>query len=237
MKTEDLTYDAYNDLVVGEGSDCVVVVPDYHGFTPYARRTAEGFAGDTRRGVLLDLYGDRAMPRTGNEAFEQVSPMLNDRSLALTRLTACVDRLHEQGVTRIVMVGYSSGGAFVLDAARTGLGIQGVASIWGLLEPMVPIPQVMHPVPEHTMPVLVVQGGKDELAPSDRYASLAIELDTLGLDWQLHIIGTAKHAFTLREEDNVEVQSGEHPALLLYDAEAERRSDRLLAGFLEEVFA
>ena len=236
MQARDLTYDGFNDLLIGAGEDAVVVVPDYHNCTPYARRTAEGFASDTRVGVMLDLYGERAVPKTGGEAFERVSPMMDDRSLGLARVQSCVDHLRSEGIKRVVLVGYSCGGAMVIDAVRTGMNIDGAVSIWGLLNPMSNKPQVMRPQPERKVPVLVVQGGRDDLAPSDLYASLAAEFEAIGVDWQIHLMGQAKHAFTLREEDNVEVQSGEHPALLLYDADSDRRSERLLQDFLNEVF-
>lgn len=235
MQTRDLNYDGYSDLLIGSGEDAVVLVPDYHNCTPYAQRTAEGFASDTRVGVVLDLYGDRAVPKTGGEAFERVLPMMDDRALGMKRVQSCVDHLRAEGMKRIVLVGYSCGGAMVIDAVRTGMDVDGVASIWGLLNAMSNKPQAMRPNPEHKVRVLVVQGGRDELAPPDLYASLAAEFSAIDVDWQFHLMGRAKHAFTLREEDNVEVQSGEHPALLLYDADSDRRTARLLQDFLDEV--
>ena len=237
METRDLEYDGYNDFVFGSGNCGVVVVPDYHACTPYAQRDAEGFAGEGRVGVLLDLFGGRMMPKTGGDAFAHAQPMMLDRSLGLKRLQACVDQLHGIGVERLVLVGYSCGGLFVLDAARTGMNVDGVASVWGLLEPMLNEPLVMRPVPDRKVPVLAIQGGRDELAPGSMYAAFAEEMSALELDWQFHLMGTAKHAFSLHEEDNVEIQSGEHPALLLYDEAADRRSRRLVGEFLDEVFA
>ena len=237
MQTRDLEYDGFNDLLFGSGEDAVVVVPDYHNFTPYALRIAEGFASQGRVGVMLDLYGDRLLPKTGAEAFQHAAPLMDDRASGLKRVQACVEQLRGLGLKRIVLVGYSCGGAMVLDAARTGMDVDAVASIWGLLQPMSTYPQLMRPVPEHKVRVLAVQGGRDELATPDTYASLAVEFNALDLDWQLHLMGKAKHAFTLKEEDNVEVQSGEHPALLLYDADSEKRVGKLLEDFIDEVLA
>ena len=237
IETADLEYDGYRDLLHGTGSDAVVVVPDYHGFTPYATREAAGFAGEGRMGVLLDLYGNRALPRTGGDAFARIQPMMLDRGLGLSRLEACVRQLREAGVRRVVLVGYSCGGSMVLDAVRTGADVDGVISIWGLLQPMSPLPQVMRSVPDRKVPTLVIQGGLDDLAPPATYAAFADEMRAIGVDWQFHLMGTAKHAFTLREDDNVEVQSGEHPELLLYDADADRRSRSLVGDFLDETLS
>ena len=235
METRELSYGEYQDLIVGSGTDAVVVVPDYHGFTPYAQAIAERLARTTGRcGVLLDLYGDRGMPAGGGDAFAAISPMMEDRSLGLARLQAAVDQLRDQGMTRIVAIGYSCGGTIVFDAARTGMGIEGVAGFFGLADPLDNRPRVMRQAPEHRMPVLAMVGGRDDLVTPDTWVSFAEELDAFGLDWQLHVLGGAKHAFTLRQEDNLEVQSGEQPALQLYDAVADRRSWSLLEAFLAE---
>ena len=49
MDERELAYDGYRDLVLGAGEDAVLVVPDYHGFTPYARAIAE------RHGLTITL--------------------------------------------------------------------------------------------------------------------------------------------------------------------------------------
>ena len=238
METRELAYGEYRDLIVGTGTDAVVVVPDYHGFTPYAQAIAERLAQTTGRcGVLLDLYGTRGMPTSGADAFAAISPMMSDRSLGLARLQAAVDQLRTQGMKRIVAIGYSCGGTIVFDAARTGMAIEGVAGFFGLVDPLDNRPRVMRQAPEHRVPVLAMVGGRDDLITPDTWVSFTEELEAFGLDWQLHILGGAKHAFTLRQEDNLEVQSGEQPALQLYDEPADRRSWTLLDGFLGECFA
>lgn len=235
MDERELAYDGYRDLVLGAGEDAVLVVPDYHGFTPYARAIAERLAGTPgRRGVLLDLYGDRSMPRGGAEAYAAIDPMMTDRSRGLARLRVAIERLRGDGVRRLVAIGYSCGGTIVFDAARTGMQLEGVVGFFGLVDPLQNRPRVMRTVPERRVPLLAIVGGGDELVTPDTWASFAAELDCLGLDWQLQVLGGAKHAFTLRQEDNLEVQSGEQPTLQLYDAVADRRSWSRLEAFLAE---
>ena len=238
MESRELLHGANHDLLVGTGTDAVVVVPDYHGCTPYAEAIARRLAETPGRcGVLLDLYGDRGMPTGGAEAFDAINPMMTDRALGLARLQATVDRLRTEGMQRIVAIGYSCGGTIVFDAARTGMAIEGVVGFFGLADPLDNRPLVMRQAPEHRMPVLAMVGGRDELITPDGWVSFTRELEAFGLDWQLHVLGGAKHAFTLRQEDNLEVRSGEQPALQLYDEPADRRSWALLEGFLAECFA
>jgi dienelactone hydrolase len=238
METHELSYGVYRDVLFGSGEDAVVVVPDYHGCSSYARRSAEGFAATPGRvGVLMDLYGDQSMPTSGADAFAAVNPMMTDRSLGMTRLQACVDQLHGRGIRRIVVVGSSCGGTIAFDAARTGMNVDGVVGVFGLFDPFDNRPLVMRSVPERKVPLLAMVGGSDELVTRDTYLPFIEECTTFGLDWQLHVFGGAKHAFTLRQEDNLEVQSGEQPALQLFDAVSDQRSARLLAGFLDEIFS
>ncbi|MDG2029426.1 MAG: dienelactone hydrolase family protein [Phycisphaerales bacterium] len=238
METRDLAYEAYRDLLVGSGEDAVVVVPDYHGVTPYARALAEGFASNSGRlGVVLDLYGDQGMPATGAEAFSAINPMMTDRQLGLKRLQACVDQLHGQGVKRITLIGYSCGGTMVYDAARTGMDIDGVIGVFGLFDPLDNRPLVMRSVPDRKVPLLALVGGEDDLVTRENYQPFIRELTAFGIDWQLHVFGGAKHAYTLRQEDNLEVQSGEEPALQLFNESANRRTERLIDQFLGEIFS
>lgn len=235
MKSTELQYGHYRDLVFGSGTDAVIVIPDYHGVTPYAEAVAQRIAHHAgRRGVLLDLYGDRNMPASSGDAFALSQPLMQDRSLGLARLQAGVDQLRAQGVTRIVAIGYSCGGTIVYDAARTGMALNGVAGFFGLFEPLENIPLVMRTIPERKVPLLAMVGGLDDLITADTHAPFTRELEAFGLDWQLHVLGGAKHAFTLKQEDNLEVISGEQPALQLYDAAADRRSWTLLESFLTE---
>ncbi len=238
METRDLTYETYRDVLVGSGEDAVVVVPDYHGCTPYARALVEGFAATPGRlGVLLDLYGDQAMPISEADAFGAINPMITDRELGLKRLEACLAHVREQGVKRVVMVGYSCGGTMVYDAARSGMNIDGVIGVFGLFDPLDNRPLIMRSVPERKVPVLALVGGNDELITRDAYLPFIQELTTFGIDWQLHVCGGAKHAYTLRQEDNLEVKSGEQPALQLFDEASNRRTERLIDGFLDEIFS
>ena len=237
METRDLAYDVYRDLLVGSGEDAVVVVPDYHGVTPYARAQAEAFAATSGRlGVVLDLYGDQGMPATGADAFAAINPMMTDRQLGLKRLQACVDQLHGQGVKRITLIGSSCGGTMVYDAARTGMNVDGVIGVFGLFDPLENLPLVMRSVPDRKVPVLALVGSDDELVTRENYLPFIQELTAIGIDWQLHVHGGAKHAYTLRQEDNLEVQSGEEPALQLFNELANRRTERLIDQFLGEIF-
>jgi dienelactone hydrolase len=68
------------------------------------------------------------------------------------------------------------------------------------------------------------------MAPPKDVAALERELTEAGADWQVVVYGNTMHAFTNPEASDPGFGT-------VYDAAADRRSRRALAGFLEEIFA
>jgi dienelactone hydrolase len=112
----------------------------------------------------------------------------------------------------------------VLDLARSGADLSGVASFHGLLG-----------APGNTRgntvdtKILLLHGWDDPMATPDKVLALAHELSGMKADWQLHAYGNTVHAFTNPLADDA--SNG-----LLYDATAERRSWQALQNFLDEIF-
>ena len=184
----------------------MLVVPDYHGhpLRPRDRRT-------TRR----DPRPPRGPPRPRRsldaarrgEAYAAIDPMMTDRSRGLARLRVAIERLRGDGVRRLVAIGYSCGGTIVFDAARTGMQLEGVVGFFGLVDPLQNRPRVMRTVPERRVPLLAIVGGGDELVTPDTWA-LRPSSTASASTGNCRSSG-AKHAFTLRQEDNLEVQSSD----------------------------
>jgi dienelactone hydrolase len=119
-------------------------------------------------------------------------------------------------------MGFCFGGLCVLDLARTGADVRGVASFHGILKPS------GLPAKPIKSKVLVMHGYDDPMAPPEDVLALAKELTASGADWQLHAYGNTKHAFTNPEANNAAMG-------LMYNADADRRSWHAMLGFFEEV--
>lgn len=179
-------------------------------------------------GFALDLYGGgrQGGGPEGNAALMQ--PLMQDRAALQRRMVAGIEALRAQlevDPVRIAAIGYCFGGLCVLDLARSGADIRGVASFHGLFDP--PGNTDGNPI---RAKVLCLHGYDDPMARPDAMVALAAELTAAGADWQIHAYGHTLHAFTRPDADD--------PARgIRYDARAERRSWRALEDFLGEIFA
>lgn len=156
----------------------------------YARRLAElGYAG-----FALDLYGIGVFGRTTAECQTLMTPLAQDRPHLQQRLLDIVEvvkQLPEVDSSRIGAMGFCFGGLCVLDLARTGADLRGVAAFHGLFGP-----------PGNTKgkkikaKVIAFHGWDDPMVMPDDVKALGAELTEAGADWQIHAYGGTMHAFT-----------------------------------------
>ena len=125
---------------------------------------------------------------------------------------------------RVAAMGYCFGGLCVLDLARTGADIRGVASFHGLFAKPGNTDEN-----RITARILVMHGWDDPMATPDQVLQLADELSLQDADWQIHAYGNTMHAFTNPAAND--------PAFgTVFSESAERRSWQNLQLFLAEIF-
>lgn len=177
--------------------------------------------------MALDLYGKGVRGSGPEENASLMQPFLDDRAMLQQRLLVSLATLREQDEVdahRVAAIGFCFGGLCVLDIARTGAQLAGVASFHGLFMP-----------PGNTegnsirTKVLALHGWDDPMAPPDAVQALAAEMSAMGADWQLHAYGNTMHAFTNPAANDPEMGT-------VYDAIAERRSWQAMMNFLDELF-
>ena len=178
-------------------------------------------------GFALDLYGKGRRGTTKEENAALMQPLLDDREVLQRRMALAVDQLRRLKVvdeSRVAAMGFCFGGLCVLDLARTGADVRGVASFHGLFGR-----------PDNTAgnkiqaKVLVLHGWDDPMATPDQVQGLAEELTSMGADWQIHAYGGTMHAFTNPSADDPDFGT-------VYDAAADHRSWHSLQMFLAEIF-
>ena len=150
-----------------------------------------------------------------------------DRPGLQTRLLAALGALREQPeveASAVAAIGFCFGGLCVLDIARTGEDIAGVASFHGILN--APGNTEGNAI---TAKVLVLHGWDDPMATPDQVVALAAELTAMGADWHLHGFGNTMHAFTNPAAH--EPEAGKQ-----FSESADRRSWAALERFLVELF-
>lgn len=176
----------------------------------------------------MDLYGKGVSGSTLEEFETLMRPFMQDRAMLADRLSAVVSTvagLPEVDSSRIAAIGFCFGGLCVLDMARTGAGVTGVASFHGLLTP----PPGWSPRPIDCK-VAVYHGWDDPWAPPDDVVALAAELTEAGTDWQLQAFGHTFHAFMAPWANSPELG-------IQYNARSAQRAWSGLEGFLAECLA
>ena len=178
-------------------------------------------------GFAVDMYGKGVLGQSPDESAALMQPFMDDRAKLQGRMTAALNALKAQeevDTNNIVAMGYCFGGLCVLDLARTGIDIAGVASFHGLLQP-----------PGNTngqgiqSKVLILHGNDDPMAPTEHVVEIQKELTAAGADWQLHSYGNTMHAFTNPQANDPDFGT-------VYSEQADRRSWRTFMQFLDEAF-
>lgn len=178
-------------------------------------------------GFALDLYGKGVRGKSPEENGALMQPFLDDRAKLQKRMQLSLQQMRRQkevDESRVAAMGFCFGGLCVLDLARTGAELAGVASFHGLAGS-----------PGNcddnsiSAKVLVMHGWDDPMVPPEQVLALAEELTSMGADWQIHAYGNTQHAFTNPVANNPDLGT-------VYSAEADKRSWQNLQLFLAEIF-
>ena len=217
---------AWDDSIDGPRPG-VMVCHAWAGRSEFENNKAVELAKLGYTGFAMDLYGKGVLGTSTDENAALMQPFLDDRSMLQQRLLLSLDTMREQAEvdqSKVAAIGFCFGGLCVLDIARTGEDLAGVASFHGLLG-----------APGNTAgnrikaKVLVLHGWDDPMATPDSVIELSKELTAMGADWQLHAYGNTVHAFTNPAASDKAMGT-------VYDADADRRSWIAMQNFLEELF-
>lgn len=221
-------------FVARVGSDrgkrpCILIAHDWSGQNDPIRRVAERIAALGYVAFALDVYGKAVRGSAIGDNAALMQPLMEDRHSLRQRLLAAFSvarQLPGVAAAKIAAIGYCFGGLCALDLARAAPeGLLGAVSIHGALLP----PPLSRERPI-TAKILILHGWADPVVPHAEVLAAATEFTEAGADWQLHVYGHARHAFTFRGA-NVP----EHG--ILYDAKADQRSWRAMLSFFDELFA
>ena len=205
----------------------VLVAHTIAGRSAFEERKAMELAELGYVGFAIDVYGKGTQTTNIDENRDRMMALREDRPQLQDHLHASLKAFREQSEvdeSNVAAIGFCFGGLCVLDMARVGEDLAGVASFHGILTP-----------PGNTAgnsiaaKILVLHGWDDPLATPDEVVALADELTTMGADWQLHGYGNTLHAFTNPAADVPEQGKS-------YNENADRRSWTALRVFLSELF-
>ncbi|HEY9036805.1 MAG TPA: dienelactone hydrolase family protein [Pseudomonadales bacterium] len=172
----------------------VIVVHEWWGLNDYARHRARQLAEAGYPAIAVDMYGTGQVAEHPDNAMAFMNAALQAPDKMNARFDAARTILETDGNAdrhRIYAIGYCFGGAVVLNQARMGKDLAGVASFHGSLGTQSPAqPGAVK------ARVLVATGGADPMVPPEQVGAFAQEMATAGVDLQLLSFPGVQHSFT-----------------------------------------
>lgn len=217
----------YNSNKASGDGTAVIVVHEWWGLNDYARNRARMLAEAGYTAIAVDMYGHGKVAGHPDNAKAFMTAALAEPEKMNARFNAARELLIKQkGVdsSRIFAMGYCFGGAVVLNQARQGAALAGVASFHGSLGTENPAEKG-----QVSARILVAHGGADPFVPVEQVSSFVTEMVNAGADFELLNFPQAQHSFTNPEA----TEKGKAFNLpLAYDAEADKASWSALLDFL-----
>ncbi len=224
-------YLAYDAAIKGR-RPAVLVVHEWWGHNGYARKRADMLAGLGYTALAVDMYGDGKQANHPDEAGKFATEVSKNMPLARARFEAGMQLLRKQKTVdagRMAAIGYCFGGAVVLNMARMGVDLRGVASFHGSLG-------TGNPAQPGKVKARIISftGEDDPMIPADTVAAFRKEMESAGADFKVVTYPGVKHSFTNPDADEL----GRRFNLpLAYNAAADQDSWQQATVFMREIFA
>lgn len=209
----------------------VLVVHEWWGLNEYARMRARMLAELGYAAFAVDMYGGDKIALHPEDAGKFSSELMKNFDVARARFLAAMELLKKRPIVdpdRIAAIGYCFGGGIVLNMARQGTDLKGVASFHGNLTPV----KVAQPGSIKAK-ILVLNGAADTFTPPEQIEAFKKEMAAANADYQFINYPGALHSFTNPEADALAKKFNMHIA---YNADADKQSWEELKGFLAKIF-
>lgn len=240
LKERDVSYQAgdktlkgyivYNDDFTGNRPG-ILVVHEWWGHNEYARERARMLAGMGYTALALDMYGDGQQAHHPEDASKFSGSVMQNMEVARARFLAAKDLLAKEptvDATKIAAIGYCFGGAVVLEMARDGVDIAGVASFHGNLGTKNPAQPG-----KVKASVLVLNGEEDPFVTVEQITQFKQEMERANVSYQFISYPGAKHSFTNPDADTY---GKEFNLPLEYNALADIKSWTAMTALFNELF-
>ena len=223
-------YLAYDDGFSGKRPG-ILVVHEWWGHDEYARRRARMLAELGYVALAVDMYGEGKQAHHPDDAGKFSGEIRKNMDLGRQRFQAARKVLEEHTFTdpgRIGAIGYCFGGSVVLQMARDGMDLAGVASFHGGLSTDAPAkPGAVK------AKVLVLNGADDKFVPPDQVEAFRQEMKAAGADFRIVTYPGALHSFTNPDADGY---AKKFNMPVGYNADADRKSWAEMQSFFKGLF-
>jgi dienelactone hydrolase len=223
-------YLAYDDAVKGKRPG-VIVIHEWWGHNEYARKRARMLAELGYTALAVDMYGGGQTADHPDNAKQFMQALTGDPKLVRARFDAALKALRKHKTVdarHVAAIGYCMGGIIVLNMAREGANLAGVASFHGSLGTATPAQPG-----KVRAKVLVLTGAADPFVPAEQVEAFRKEMDAARADYKLVSYPGAKHSFTSPDADAL---GPKFNLPFAYDAAADQASWAELQAFFGRIF-
>lgn len=220
---------AYDDSTSSQRPG-VLVVHEWWGHNDYARKRARMLAELGYTALAIDMYGEGKTADHPEDAAKFSSAISKNLPLAKIRFESALDTLKQHSTVdkdRLAAIGYCFGGGIVLQMARMGVDINGVASFHGSVATQTPAKQG-----EIKTRIRVFNGAADGFVTAQQIAAFKDEMNNAGVDYQFINYPSVKHSFTNPDAD---IYGKRFNLPLAYDKNADEDSWKA-ASFFKTLF-
>lgn len=209
----------------------VLVVHEWWGLNEYARKRAKMLAELGYVALAVDMYGDGKTAMHPDDAGKFSSELMKNFDVAKARFMAAMEFLMQQPTVdpaKTAAIGYCFGGGVVLNMARQGADLKGVASFHGSLTAVKPAQPGMVKAK-----VLVLHGADDKFIKPEQIDAFKKEMSDGAVDYQFISYSGAVHSFTSPDADAL---GKKFNMPIAYNADADKKSWDELKMFLKKIF-
>jgi dienelactone hydrolase len=208
----------------------VLIVHDAYGLDGHCIKAAQVLAAEGFASFAIDLWGDRKLYTNADDMQNIIGSFIADGDQWMGRVRAAHDAfaaLAEVDATKIGAIGYCLGGSTVLEYARVGNDVRGVASFHGGLD-LVGTDWLES---KTRGKLLICTGVEDPLVPWESIAKFQDNLRRGAINWELDVYAQTKHSFTRPDADRFGGTVSE------YNEQAAVRSWQAMTNLMRETFA
>ena len=221
----------YDDAAKGKRPG-IVMVHEWWGITKHVHNEARKLVQQGYTAFIADMYGDAKTADNPKDAGALSGGVMKNPKAMESRFNAARDQLAKHpsvDASKIGAVGYCFGGAVVINMARSGADLAGVAGFHASLGLNTPAPAPGSVKAK----VLVLNGADDPFVKPEQYATLKKEMEAAKADYRVVEYPGAVHAFTNPEA----TEAGKKFNLpLRYDPKADKESKAEASKFFAGVF-
>ena len=217
---------AYDDAVE-KPRPGVLVIHDWTGLQDYAKRRATMLAELGYIAFAADIYGKGVRPNDPKDCAAEAGKYKGDLPLLRRRVTLGFDQLLKRpgiDAQKTAAIGYCFGGTTVLELARSGAPVAGVASFHGGLGTSLPAAEGAVKAK-----VLVCHGADDPYVKPPEQAAFKEEMAKAKVNYEFIAYPDAVHSFTKPEAGNDNSKGN------AYNEAADRKSWEDMKGFFAKV--